>query len=408
MIKISDYAPIVGSNTIEELQLLASKLMGKVVQNINSTAVGGGVAELLTRIVPLLNDLGISTHWDLIKGGESFFTVTKRFHNALHGKYEIITSEMYELFLETSRQNIEGLAIRGDIVVVHDPQPIVLIKKKSSMSGNKWIWRCHIDVSSPDEQVWNFLKSFIYQYDSAIFSAPAFSQSLPIRQFLISPSIDPLSDKNKDLPQEVIDTVLEKYHITEDKPIITQISRFDYLKDPLGVIEAYRLVKKRIDCQLILAGGTATDDPESSKVFADTQEEARNDPNIHVLAIPSGSDIEINALQRASTVIIQKSIREGFGLTVTEALWKSKPVVASSTGGIPLQIKHRHTGLLCHSIFGAAFSIKQLLNNPEYAKRLGEHGHEHVRQNFLLTRHLKECILLFLSMYHPEDTIYLS
>lgn len=408
MPNISDYAAVVGSSIIEELKLLAHKLQGKVVQNINSTAIGGGVAELLSRIVPLLKELGIHTRWDVIKGGENFFTVTKRFHNALHGRYEEITPEMYELFLETSRQNIEQLNLSGDFIIIHDPQPIPLIRKKTSLPGSKWIWRCHIDISSPDIKVWEFLLPFIHQYDSAIFSSPGFSQKLPIRQFLIPPSIDPLSDKNKDLSQETIDDILDKYQIPKDKPIITQISRFDYLKDPIGVIETYRIVKRRIDCQLILAGGTATDDPESSKVYADALEKAGDDPDIHILAIPSGSDLDINALQRASTVIIQKSIREGFGLTVTEALWKAKPVVASSVGGIPLQIKHKYNGLLCHSVFGAAFSIKQLLHNPEYARRLGENGREHVRQNFLLTRHLKDCLLLFLSMYYPEEIVYLS
>ena len=239
------------------------------------------------------------------------------------------------------------------------------------------------------------------------FQPRAFHNPCPYGNFLISPSIDPLSDKNRDLPQETIDNVLEKYHIPKDKPIITQISRFDYLKDPVGVIEAYHLVKKRIDCQLIIAGGTATDDPGSTKVFAETKEAAANDIDIHILPIPSGSDIEINALQRASTVIVQKSLREGFGLTVTEALWKAKPIVASSTGGIPLQVKHKYSGLLCHNVSGAAFAIKQLLNSPEYAKRLGENGREHVRQNFLLTRHLKDYMLLFLCMYHPEDVVYL-
>ena len=338
---------------------------------------------------------------------ESFFNATKKFHNALHGKSEEITPQTFEIFMETSQRNIDEVKIYGDIMFIDDPQPIVLIKKKASMTDSKWIWRCHIDVSTPNKQVWDFLTPFIHQYDGAVFSAPGFSQPLPIRQFLISPSIDPLSDKNKDLPQDTINNVLEKYHIPKDKPIITQISRFDYLKDPVGVIEAYRLVKKRIDCQLIIAGGTATDDPESTKVFAETKETAGNDTDIHILPIPSGSDIEINALQRASTVIVQKSLREGFGLTVTEALWKAKPIVASSTGGIPLQVKHKYSGLLCHSVAGAAFAIKQLLNSPEYAKRLGENGREHVRQNFLLTRHLKDYMLLFLCMYHPEDIVYL-
>lgn len=407
MPKITEYESIVGPNTIEELRLLAGKLQGKLIQNINSTAVGGGVAEILNRMVPLLRELGVDTRWDFIKGGEDFFNVTKKFHNALHGKPEEITPQMFEIFMETSQRNIDEVKIYGDVVFIHDPQPIALIKKKASIPGCKWIWRCHIDVSMPDKQVWNFLTPFIHQYDAAVFSAPNFSQPLPIRQFLIAPSIDPLSDKNKDLPQETINKVLEKYHIPGNKPIITQISRFDYLKDPIGVIEAYRLVKKRIDCQLIIAGGTATDDPESTMVFEEAKEAAGTDADIHLLPIPSGSDIEINALQRASTVIIQKSLREGFGLTITEALWKAKPVVASCTGGIPLQIKHKYSGLLCHSVAGAAFAIKQLLNSPEYARRLGENGHEHIKQNFLLTRHLKDYMLLFLCMYHPEDIVYL-
>ncbi|MBU2258965.1 MAG: glycosyltransferase, partial [Candidatus Omnitrophica bacterium] len=298
---------------------------------------------------------------------------------------------------------IEEANIYGDIVFIHDPQPIALVKKKST---NKWIWRCHIDVSNPDEQVWKFLMEFIVKYDSAVFSAPAFSRKLPIRQFLISPSIDPISDKNKDLPQETIDSVLQKYNIIRDKPIITQISRFDYLKDPVGVIEAYQQVKKYIDCQLILAGGTAADDPEGARVLEEVRLKSELDKDIHILLLPQ-NDIEVNALQRASTVIIQKSLREGFGLTVSEALWKAKPVVASHVGGIPLQIKHKFSGLLCHSVDGAAFALKQLLSSPEYAKKLGENGREHIRNNFLLTRHMKDYMLLFLSLFHKEDIVYL-
>lgn len=407
MAKLDDYKEIVGSSTIDDLRLLAQRLKGKVIQNINSTAVGGGVAEILNRIVPLLRELNIDAHWDVIKGGEEFFEVTKKFHNALHGRAQGISSRHLEIFRETSRKNIKEMDIYGDIVFIHDPQPIALIEKKTSSSSQKWIWRCHIDVSQPDPQVWNFLKNFIVKYDASVFSTPKFSQKLPIRQFLISPSIDPLSEKNKELPQQVIDEVLEKYNILKDKPIITQVSRFDYLKDPVGVIKTFRLVKEYIDCQLILAGGTATDDPESTKVLAEVREKAGKDPDIHILLIPSGSDLEINALQRASTVIVQKSIREGFGLTVTEALWKSKPVVASAVGGISLQIKHKYSGLLCHSVEGAAFAIRQFLNSPDYAQKLGENGHEHIRHNFLLTRHLHDYMLLFLALYHGEDVVSL-
>lgn len=403
MPKIEDYIPVVGQPVIDDLRLLGEKLKGRIVQHINSTSVGGGVAEILNRMVPLLKELGVDTRWDLIKGGEQFFNVTKKIHNALHGRPEEINENDFNIFMETSQKNIEEVNIYGDIVFIHDPQPIALIKNKKD---NKWIWRCHVDVSAPDSKVWYFLMGFIANYDAAVFSAPSFSQKLPIKQYLIPPSIDPLSDKNKELPQDVIDSVLNKYNIPQDKPIITQISRFDRLKDPVGVIEAYKMVKKYNDCRLILAGGTAADDPEGIRVLEEVKENAKDDQDIHILLLPQ-NDIEVNALQRASTVIIQKSLKEGFGLTVSEALWKRKPVVASNVGGIPLQIKHKYSGLLCHSIEGAAFAIKQLLNSSEYAKKLGENGHEHIKNNFLLTRHLRDYMLLFLSLYYKEDVVYL-
>jgi len=403
MAKIEEYIPIVGQSVIDDLRLLADCLKGKVIQHINSTSVGGGVAEILTRMAPLLRDLGVDAKWDLIKGGEQFFEVTKKFHNALHGRDEGITARDFDIFMETSRKNIDEVNIYGDIVFIHDPQPIALIEKKA---GNKWIWRCHVDVSDPDEKVWGFLMDFIVKYDAAVFSAPSFSRKLPIRQFLIPPSIDPLSDKNKELPQDSIDSVLRKYNIIKDKPILMQVSRFDRLKDPVGVIEAYLQVKKYIDCQLVLAGGTAEDDPEGFAVLEEVKVKAKSDPDIHILLLPQ-NDIEVNALQRASDVIIQKSIREGFGLTVAEALWKGKPVVASNVGGIPLQIKHKYSGLLCHSIEGTSFAIKQLLSSPAYAKKLGENGREHIKNNFLITRHLRDYMLLFLSLYHPEDIVHL-
>jgi trehalose synthase len=403
MARIEEYAPIVGQSIIDDLRLLGERLKGKVVQHMNSTPVGGGVAEILNRMVPLLRELEVDTKWDVIKGGEQFFEVTKKFHNALHGRAEEISRRDFEVFMETSRENIENVNTYGDIVFIHDPQPIALIKKKTD---NKWLWRCHIDISNPDENIWGFLMDFIVQYDSAVFSAPAFSRKLPIRQFLISPSIDPLSDKNKELPPETVDSVLKKYEIKKDKPIITQISRFDRLKDPTGVIEAFKKVKKYIDCQLILAGGTAEDDPEGLKVLDEVREKAKADKDIHILLLPH-NDIEVNALQRGSDVIIQKSLKEGFGLTVSEALWKAKPVVASNVGGIPLQIKHKYSGLLCHSVDGASFAIKQLLSSPAYAKKLGENGREHIKNNFLITRHLRDYMLLFLSLYHPGDIVIL-
>ena len=399
------YESIVGKGVIDELRLLSDRLRNRSVQHINSTAVGGGVAEILNRMVPLLKELGVNTRWDVIKGGEQFFEVTKKIHNALHGMREAITPEMWDIFWKTGEDNAREIECSADIMFIHDPQPIALINQKAARQ-NRWIWRCHIDISNTQTRVLDALRSCIIRYDAAIFSAPSFAKEFPIRQFLISPSIDPLSDKNRELPQEVIDETLLHYDIKNDKPMITQISRFDYLKDPIGVIEVYRKVKRYVDCQLVLAGGVAADDPESAEVLQTVKRSAEGDQDIHILLMPH-NDIHVNALQRASTVIIQKSVREGFGLTVSEALWKGKPVVASAVGGIPLQIRHKYHGLLCHSIDGAALAVKQLLQNPEYAKRLGANGREHVRQNFLLTRHLREYLLLFLSLYSMEDIIYL-
>jgi trehalose synthase len=405
-VKLSDYEPIVGKSNIQDLKLLASKLSGKVIQNINSTYSGGGVAEILSRMVPLLSELGVDARWSIIKGDTAFFEVTKKLHNALHGRDEKITSQDISVFSKTSRKNIEELELYGDIVFIHDPQPIALVERKKEL-GKKWIWRCHIDISKPDEKAWNLLLPWITCYDAAVFSDPTFSTQLPVRQFFIPPSIDPLSDKNMELPRETIDSVLSKYDIPNDKPLVVQVSRFDYLKDPVGVIQAFKIVRKSMDCRLVLAGGTASDDPESEKVLAEVREKAEGNSDIHVLLIPPGSDIEINALQRAAAVVLQKSLKEGFALTVSEALWKAKPVVASAVGGIPLQVKNKLTGLLTHGIEGTAYAIRQLLGNPEYAKWLGENGREHVKHNFLITRHLKEYMLMFLILDHPEDVIYL-
>ncbi|MFA5078235.1 MAG: glycosyltransferase [Dehalococcoidia bacterium] len=404
--RLEDYQPIVGKNIIDELKILGSHLTGRKVQNVNSTFSGGGVAEILARMVPLLKQLGVDASWDVIEGDEEFFNVTKKFHNALHGQEETFTKDDLNIFIETSRRNNENMALDADIFYIHDPQPIMLVERKKS-SGGDWIWRCHVDVSHPDKEVWKFLRKYIVGYDATVFSAPEFSQQLPVKQYMISPSIDPLSDKNREMSQSEIQSVLNKYGLGNGKPMVVQISRFDYLKDPVGVIQAFRMVRKGIDCQLVLAGGTATDDPESTRVLEDVRECAGNDPDIKILPIPPGSDLEINALQRAATVVFQKSLKEGFGLTISEALWKGKPVVATAVGGIPQQVRNKVTGLLCHSVEGAAWALKQLLSNPEYAAWLGKNGREHVKQNFLITRHIKEYMLLFIAVNNPSDTINL-
>ncbi|MDD5067883.1 MAG: glycosyltransferase, partial [bacterium] len=364
MVHINNYKDIVGLNIIDELYMLAEKLQGRIIQNISSTSVGGGVAELLTRIIPFLKELNVDARWDVIKGNERFFQITKKMHNGLHGVDCEILNEELDYFLEVNRENAAEINFYGDVVFVHDPQPIGLIGKKKEL-GKKWAWRCHIDFTQPQPHIWDFLKGFIEQYDAMVISAPSFVREVSIPQYLISPSIDPLSDKNKDLPREVIDSVLERFGIDKDRPMVCQISRFDYLKDPLGVISVYKKIKRNIDCQLVLAGGGATDDPEGSRVLEEVTTAAENDPDIHIIFLPPSSDIEINALQRASTVILQKSLKEGFGLTVSEAMWKSKPVIASAVGGIPLQITHQYSGILTYSIDGTAYFLKQLLQSPE-------------------------------------------
>jgi len=281
-----------------------------------------------------------------------------------------------------------------DVIIVHDPQPAALVRARAQSSA-PWIWRCHIDLSHPNPQVWEFLRSWIERYDAAIFSSQSFSRQLPILQYLFYPCIDPLSEKNKDLDSATIKAVCDQFGIDLSRPIVTQVSRFDRAKDPLGVIQAYKLAKKYVDCQLVMAGGGAKDDPEGAIVLKEVKEAAGSDPDIIILDLPPWCAMEINALQRASTLVVQKSIKEGFGLTVTEALWKGKPTIAGAVGGIPNQIIHKLTGVLVHSIEGCAYQIRYLLTHPDFAQRLGENGREHVKENFLMTTNLKRWLLLF-------------
>lgn len=406
MPNVEDYEQFIGAHALAEIREVARAIRGRTVLHVNSTPVGGGVAEILTRMVPLLNQLEVPSRWDVIKGGEQFFGFTKRVHNALHGQPEVFTEGDRDLFEATTEANLQTMDLAADFVLIHDPQPIGLVQARTGLGGH-WAWRCHIDFSRPDPSVWDLLEPWIEQYEAAVVSAPSFARDLKTRQVLISPSIDPLSDKNRELPPEQVQAIVAGFGVDTSRPIVTQISRFDSLKDPLGVVQVYKLVKRSSDCQLVLAGGGATDDPEGPAILAAVQDAAAGDPDIHVLFLPPGSDIEINAIQRASTVVLQKSLKEGFGLTVSEALWKGRPVVASAVGGIPLQVAHGYSGLLSRSIDGTAYAVRQLLHDPEYAKRLGQNGREHVRQNFLITRHVRDYLLLFLSMLHREDIVYL-
>lgn len=396
-IPLDDYAQLLGAGEIEELRALAKPLKGRSIEMVNSTAVGGGVAEILNRLVPLAEELELNVRWDVMSGGEDFFEVTKAFHNALHGAPYHVQQKDFEIFLAYNESNRTSLPLDAEFVVIHDPQPAALIDARRPGS-NHWAWRCHIDLSHPNRAVWDFLENFVSRYDGAMFSSPEFSRQLPIPQYLFYPAIDPLSEKNQELEPDFIAQVLARHKIDAQRPILTQISRFDRLKDPVGVIRAYRIVKRYFDCQLVLAGGSASDDPEGAAVLKDVLREAGHDRDIRVLELPAWAPLEVNALQRASTIVIQKSLREGFGLTVSEALWKRKPVVASAVGGIPIQIIHKHTGLLAHSVEGTAYQIRFLLSHPEIAAKLGEHGHHHVKENFLITQKLKRYLTLFLTL----------
>jgi trehalose synthase len=392
---LANYVPVVGEGVVAELRLLGERLAGKRIVNVNSTRVGGGVAEILARLLPLLREIGVDARWEVIRGTEEFFALTKNLHNALHGTPIAFGPAERHIYQAVTEDNLKTIDLDADFMFMHDPQPAGLIQAQAQ-HGGKWIWRCHIDVSAPAPGAWEFIEPFVQRYAVSVFSAPQFARSLDIPQVLIPPSIDPLSDKNRELQQSEIEAIIGRLGIRSDKPIVTQISRFDRLKDPLGVLEAWGLARQRVDCQLILAGGSASDDPEGAQVLREVRERAGDDPDVHILDLPPTSNVEINAIQRASSVVVQKSLKEGFGLTVSEALWKSRPVIASAVGGIPLQVTHKYSGILTHTVEGTAFWIKQLLSAPEFARKLGENGHAHVLHNFLLTRHLRDYLLMFL------------
>jgi len=391
---LDDYGAIVGQGQLETLRFLAKDFKGKTIKMVNSTAMGGGVAEMLNRLVPLLTELEVATHWDVITGGNDFFEITKAFHNALHGSAYELTQSAKDIFLMYNEQNRERMRFDEGMVVIHDPQPAALIRSREKSKAH-WVWRCHIDLSNPDAKVWEFLRPFVEQYDAAIFSSQSFARQLPIPQYLFYPCIDPLSEKNKELPDSRVQQICDEFGIDRSRPIVTQVSRFDRLKDPVGVVQAYKLAKKYVDCQLVLAGGGATDDPEGAAVLQEVKQAAGDDPDIIILDLPPWCALEINAIQRASTIIVQKSLKEGFGLTVTEALWKGKPTIASAVGGIPNQIVHKLTGVLVHSVEGCAFQIRYLLTHPEFARSIGANGREHVKENFLMTTNVKRWLLLF-------------
>lgn len=394
--ELSAYRDIAPPGRVDLLYRLSKQVTGRRMLHITASRAGSNVAEILQTLIPLLQDLRIRAEWQVMDGTEGFYNAVRSFRNGLQGQDVKVPDDVLDAYLEYSRTVAESLDLSAEIVMTHDPHPLALIE--AAPTDSKWVWRCYLDVSRPQRRVWNFLRPFVAKYDAAVFSLPQFAQPLPLPQYLIYPSIDPLSDKNRELSPEEIDAIMDKLQIPRDKPILLQVSQFNYFKDPLGVIAAYRLIKSHCQCRLVLAGSSAPDDPEEQAVLQQLQEAAGKDPNIYVLPLPPGSDLEINALQRSATIVIQKSIREGFGLAVTEAMWKGKPVIGGETGGINLQVVYGQTGYTVNSVEGAAFYARYLLNNPAIAEEMGRRGRERVRQHFLITRHVEDYLSLLILM----------
>jgi trehalose synthase len=400
---LDSYAAVAGPDAIEQLRQLAGSLKGARVVHVNSTREGGGVAEILTKLVPLQRELGMHVRWEVITGDPSFYQCTKMLHNTLQGARLEITDDLKRTYEETNARTAEELRPvleEADFVFTHDPQPAAMLFRTPRRQG-KWIWRCHIDVSHPYRPSWRFLQTFVTPYDASVFSMVAFAQPLPHPVYLIPPAIDPLSDKNVELEDSEVQSVRDRFRLDASRPLLVQISRYDRFKDPVGVIGAYRLAKRFVPgIQLVLAGGGASDDPEGETVLREVRQAAGSDPDVHVLLLPADAHRTVNALQRAADIIIQKSTKEGFGLTVTEGLWKGKPVIGGDTGGIRLQVVNFHTGFLVRTPEGAAVRIRYLLDRRERREQMGVTAREFVRENFLLTRQLREYLTVMVALAH--------
>jgi len=395
---LAEFATIVGERVVEEVRELAAPLRGARVLHINATSYGGGVAEILHNLAPLMNDVGLETMWYVLDAEDpAFFDVTKRIHNALQGMPLDLSDEQRELFLRTDRANAADLP-EADFVIAHDPQAAALLHFSQGHRG-RWTWRCHIDLTDAYRPVWSFLRPYVAEHHAAIFTMPQFAQpDLEVKHLVFSaPSIDPFTVKNGPLAGDEARRIVSAFGFDADRPLVSQVSRFDPWKDPNGVIDAYRVMKAEVpELQLAMIGSLADDDPEGKDFLARTIAHAAGDPDIHCLTNLDGvRDLEVNAFQRASTVVIQKSTREGFGLVVAEALWKQVPVVGGAVGGIPLQILHGKTGFLVDSVEDCAEHCLELLRDPGLRARMGAAGREHVRENFLITRDLRDHLRLF-------------
>jgi trehalose synthase len=393
---LDDYRAVAPSGTIDFLRRLSERVRGRRLLNVSASREVGGVAEILSGLAGLLEEVGVHSTWESVDQDGAAATIGAQLHNALQGGEDRPPESLLEDFRAFTRARAVDLELLADVVITHDALPAGLVEVRPQ--EGTWVWRCHLDVSRPQRRAWTFLRQFVVKYEAAVFSLPAFAQRLPIPQFMIYPAIDPLSDKNRDLAPHEVDAILDRLGVPRDKPILLQVARFDRFKDPLGVIEAYRLVKRQHDCRLVLVGGAESEDPEGVELSAEVRDAATHDDDLHVLDLHPSQRLEVNALQRAATIVFQKSTREGFGLGVAEAMWKSKPVIGGFAGGITAQVVYGVTGFTVNSVEGAAFRARQLLADPELRERLGAAAREHVRENFLITRHLGDTLALMATL----------
>jgi len=395
VIAIDDYRRVAPPGGIDMLLRLAERVRGRRLLHVSGGRFGGGPAEILHTLVPMMADLGVDAAWEITGGDPGFYATAAALRAALDGAERVLTDEALDHYVEMNRVNAKKIALDADLVLVHDVLPATLVEHRGG--HGHWVWCCHFDSSRAQRRAWTFLRPYVNQFDAAVFSLPKFGRRLGIPKYVIAPSIDPLSEKNRDLTAREVTTILRGLGITQDRPILLQVAPFTAAEDPLGVVNAYRLVRKHYHVRLVLAG-TGDADRESRETLAELREAASHDPDITVLELPPDAHVQINALQRAATIVLQKSVHEGFALGAAEAMWKGKPVVGGFAGGLTQQIIYDVTGYTVHSVEGAAFRLRHLLNNPELIARMGAAGREHVRRSFLVTRHLTDYMALLIHL----------
>ena len=394
--RLEDYREVAPKGTLDLLFRLAERLQGRRLLHINASRFGGGSAEILNRLVPIMNELGIPSSWEVIVGDPAYYAGVRELDLALGGQDQPVGEDTLGSFFQTAQENAAKIALEADLIMVYDLAPLPLARHRQGRG--RWVWRCHADLSRAQRRVWYVVRREVERYQATVFSLPKFAQRLSIPTLIIHPSIDPLGDKNRDLSRGEVQQLLDRLQIPRDKPILLQVAPYARAKDPIGVIKAYRLAKKYVDCRLVLAGGGASDNPEGTAILAEIREATASDPDIHALVLPPDAALEINALHRAASVVLHKSLQEDFGLEVAEAMWKGKPVIGSFAGGIPAQVVFEVTGYTVNSVEGAAFRVRQLLQNPDLMARLGGAAREYVRRNFLITRHLGDYLALLASL----------